>query len=81
MYQSHSKTKLSSLGMGLTYCVFLWEVFKVVEEHRVVMQVVNVFPVRDVLFHLARGTMNVETRAIGEPGERREGRRVSGVVE
>ena len=64
--------------MGLTYCVFLWEVFKVVEEHRVVMQVVDVFPVRDVLFHLARGTMNVETRAIGEPGERKEGRREGG---
>ena len=42
------------------------------------MQVVDVFPVRDILFHLARGTMNVETRAIGEPGERKEGRREGG---
>lgn len=76
MYQSHSQTKWSGLGMGLTYCVFLRKVFEVVEEHGVAMKVVNMFPVRDILFHLACGTMDVETRAIRKPGERKEEGRI-----
>jgi len=57
------------------YGVLLWKlVFEIVEEHGIVVEVVDVLPVGDVLLCLTCAAMDVETRAVGEPEEDGGGR-------
>ena len=52
----------------LTYGGFSWFVLEVVEEHRVVVEVLNVVPVRDILLQLTNVAMeNGVTRPVWQP--------------
>ena len=51
------------------HSVVLWKlVLEVVEEHGVAVEVVDVLPVGDILLGLTCAAVDVETRAVGEPG-------------
>ena len=53
----------------------LWKlVLEIVEEHGIVVEVVDVLPVGDVRLCLTCAAMDVETRAVGEPEEDGGGR-------
>jgi len=55
--------------------VLLWKlVLEIVEEHGIVVEVVDVVPVGDVRLCLTCAAMDVETRAVGEPEEEGGGR-------